>query len=230
MRELSTVVLRAGEKDAIERAVAVLLTGGLVAFPTDTVYGLAALPTDPAAVTRIYQAKGRSSANPIALLLSDVEHVQRFAEMPAAAYPLARRFWPGALTLVLRKTAAVRDEVSAGPTVGVRIPDLAFARDLIRAAGGALAVTSANLSGEPAAFTAQEVLDHLGGRIELLIDGGPCTGGIPSTVLDCTVWPPVVLRHGAIHESAIRELLAAHMNSKLPSGRQTLLGGDTDER
>lgn len=214
MSELSTIVVRAGEKDAIGRAVAVLQAGGLVAFPTDTVYGLAALPSNPDAVAHIYQVKGRSTTNPIALLLSGVESVPRFAELPAAAYPLAHRFWPGALTLVLRKTAAVRAEISAGPTVGVRIPDLAFARDLIRAAGGALAVTSANLSGEPAAFTAEEALEQLGGRIELLIDGGRCTGGIPSTVLDCTVWPPVVLRHGAVHESAIRELLAAHTNPK----------------
>lgn len=210
MSELSTVVVRVGEKGVIEQAVAVLRAGGLVAFPTDTVYGLGSLPSKPDAVTRIYQAKGRNASNPIALLLADVENVHHFAELPAAAYPLVRRFWPGGLTLVLLKTTAVIDKISTGPTVGVRIPDLAFARDLIRAAGGVLAVTSANLSGEPAAFTAQEVLEQLDGRIELLIDGGRCAGGIPSTVLDCTVWPPVVLRHGAVPESAIRELLAAH--------------------
>ncbi len=204
-----TRVIRVGEKRAIEEAVATLRAGGLVVFPTDTVYGLAALPSDGNAVARIYQVKGRRANNPIALLLSDAGHVSRFAAFPAAALPLARRFWPGALTLVLSKTEAVGEEISSGPTVGVRVPNLVFARDLIRAAGGALAVSSANRSGEPAAFTAQEALEQLGGRVELVIDGGPCPGGVPSTVLDCTVWPPVVLRHGAVTEAAIRELIAA---------------------
>jgi len=191
----------------LERAVAVLRAGGLVAFPTDTVYGLAALPTDRDAVTRIYEAKGRNAGRPIALLLSDADRLAEVAELPRVARPLVRRFWPGGLTLVLPKTKAVLEEISAGPTVGVRVPDLPVARELIRAAGGVLAVTSANRSGEMAALTVDEVLEQLSGRIELVVDGGPCRGGIPSTVLDCTVWPPVILRHGAIPEGDIRAAL-----------------------
>lgn len=194
-------------KLAVERAVAVLEAGGLVAFPTDTVYGLAALPADRTAVARIYEVKGRLSTQSIALLVSDVARLAEVAVLPRRVYPLVRRFWPGGLTLVLPKTAAVHEEVSQGPTVGVRIPDLPLARELIRAAGGVLAVTSANRSGEPAALTAREVLEQLGGRIELVVDGGRCRGGVPSTVLDCTAWPPVVLRHGVVSEAAIRAAL-----------------------
>lgn len=204
---MKTEIIGAGAADALERAVAVLKAGGLIAFPTDTVYGLAAHPLDRAAVARIYEVKGRSSGRPIALLLSDFEGLAEVAVLLPAIQPLVRRFWPGALTLVLPKTEIVLDIICPGPTVGVRMPDLPLARDLIRAAGGFLAVTSANRSGKPAALTAQEVLEQLGGRIELVIDGGPCSGGVPSTVLDCTVWPPAVLRQGAIAEEEIRTAL-----------------------
>ncbi|MGD1997060.1 MAG: L-threonylcarbamoyladenylate synthase [Anaerolineae bacterium] len=195
------------EEAVIERAAALLRAGGLVAFPTDTVYGLAALPTELTAVVRIYEVKSRDASRPIALLLSDIDQLDDVAVLPQAAQPLVRRFWPGGLTLVLPKTEEVGEKVSPGPTVGVRIPHLALARQLIRAAGGRLAVTSANRSGEPAALTAHEVLEKLGGRIELILDGGRCPGGVPSTVLDCTVWPPLILRHGAVPEDAIRRVL-----------------------
>lgn len=204
---VDTEVIRTGDKGALERAVAVLRAGGLIVFPTDTVYGLAALSTDRNSVARIYDVKGRSVGYPIALLLSDSERVTDVAVFPEQARSLAHRFWPGGLTLVLPKTDAVCEEVSRGPTVGVRVPDLRVARELIRAAGGVLAVTSANRSGEQAALTADQVVKQLGGRVELVMDGGRCRGGIPSTVLDCTVWPPVVLRHGAVREAAIRVAL-----------------------
>jgi len=202
---MQTEIIPGENREAMERAMRVLRAGGLVAFPTDTVYGLAALPTDRAAVARIYEVKGRSTSRPIALLLSDADRLEEVAILPEQARPLVRRFWPGGLTLVLPKTEAVIEEVSAGPTVGVRVPNLKLARDLIQAAGGVLAVTSANRSGNPAALTADDVLEQLGGQIELILDGGRCWGGIPSTVLDCTVWPPAVLRHGAVPESAIQE-------------------------
>ncbi len=204
---MPTEVIHANRRGVVRRAADVLRAGGLVAFPTDTVYGLAAMPTDRAAVARIYQVKGRNAGRPISLLLSDADRLAEVAVAPQGARPLMRRFWPGGLTLVLPKTAAVFDEVSKGPTIGVRIPDLPLARELIRAAGGILAVTSANRSGELSPLTAAEVLEQLGEQIELLIDGGPCRGGVPSTVLDCTVWPPVILRHGAIAESEIRAAL-----------------------
>ena len=213
---MPTEVIHANRRGVVRRAADVLRAGGLVAFPTDTVYGLAAMPTDRAAVARIYQVKGRNAGRPISLLLSDADRLAEVAVAPQGTRPLMRRFWPGGLTLVFQKTAAVVEEVSLGPTIGVRIPDLPLARELIRAAGGILAVTSANRSGELSPLTAAEVLEQLGEQIELLIDGGPCRGGVPSTVLDCTVWPPVILRHGVIAESEIRAVLdrAARPSSK----------------
>jgi len=202
-------VVPAENRQALPRAVAVLQAGGLVAFPTDTVYGLAALYTDRAAVLRLYEAKGRSTDRPIPLLLSDAGRVADVAILPKTARPLADRFWPGGLTLVLPKAETVCWEISHGPTVGVRVPDLNLARDLIRAAGGVLAVTSANRSGGPPALTAGEVLEQLEERVEVVVDGGRCRGEVPSTVLDCTVWPPAVLRDGAVTEEAIREALQA---------------------
>ncbi len=204
---MKTEVIRTVERGAVERAVAVLQTGGLVAFPTDTVYGLAALPTSQNNVERLYKAKGRPVGRPIALLLSDTDQLTRVAVLPQVAHPLVRRFWPGGLTLVLTKTRTACESVNPGPTVGVRVPNLVLALDLIRAAGGCLAVTSANRSGEPAAMTASEVVAQLGGAIELVLDGGRARGGIPSTVLDCTVWPPMILRRGAVPESSIRAAL-----------------------
>jgi len=204
---METSVVYGDRQDVVKLSGEILRRGGLVAFPTDTVYGLGALPSDQAAVARIYEVKRRSLSQPIALLISDLDRLAEVANMPRSARPLAERFWPGGLTLILPKTEAVCDEVSAGPGVGVRIPDLQLARAIIRGAGGALAVTSANRSGEPAALRAEEVLGQLGGRIELLVDGGPCPGGIPSTVLDCTVWPPLILRHGAVAEATIRSTI-----------------------
>lgn len=204
---MQTRVVQAKEEGALEEAISTVRAGGLIAFPTDTVYGLAALPDDPQAVTRIYSVKGRSASNPLALLLSDSILVNRVAIIPEAARPLMRRFWPGGLTLVVLKTPEVSEKVSPGTTVGIRIPNLRLARDLIRAAGGILAVTSANRSGAPSPLTVDDVLEQLEGKIELVVDGGCCWGGVPSTVLDCTVWPPTVLRHGAVPEEAVRRTL-----------------------
>ena len=208
---LRTEVVHAGSREALRQAVDVLRAGGLVAFPTDTVYGLAALPWDEQAVKRLYEAKQRPAERAIPLLLSDASQVGRVAVLPEACRErfrkLGERFWPGALTLVLGKTEAVPEAVSHGATVAVRVPDLPLARALIRAAGGALAVTSANLSGQPNPVTASEVEAQLGGRIELIVDGGMCKGGVPSTILDCTVTPPAVLRHGAISAEALQQVL-----------------------
>ena len=198
-------VIHARSKGARDRLVSILGDGGLVAFPTDTVYGLAASPWDADAVARLYVAKQRPSTRPIPLLLSDAGQLGRIATLPARFErpfkKLSSHFWPGGLTLILPKTECVLDAVSPGDTVAVRVPDLALARDLIRSAGGVLAVTSANISGQPSPVTAQEVKEQLGGRIDLILDGGPCKGGVPSTVLDATADPPRLLRHGAISAS-----------------------------
>jgi L-threonylcarbamoyladenylate synthase len=201
-------MIHAGNEDAYCRAVEVLKAGGVIAFPTDTVYGLAVLPWDMDAVARLYEAKLRPSDKPIALLLSDADQLGRVAILPprfrCQFRQLITRFWPGGLTLVLPKAEIVPDAVSAGPTIGLRVPDLPLARAIIRGAGGALAVTSANLSGQPSPITAQEVEEQLGDRIDLILNGGPCRGGIPSSILDCTVFPPILLRRGAVSEVALR--------------------------
>jgi L-threonylcarbamoyladenylate synthase len=206
-------VIHAGNENAQRRAAEVLKGGGLVAFPTDTVYGVAALPWDVDAVARLYAAKQRPSGTPIPLLLSDVEQLDRVVALPhrfsRQIRQLLDRFWPGGLTVVLPKTGIVPDIVSSGPTVAVRMPDLALARDLIRGVDGVLAVTSANRSGQPSPITAQEVEEQLGDRIDLILDGGVSPGGVPSSILDCTVFPPRLLRRGIISEAALRAVVGS---------------------
>lgn len=204
---VKTETIHANREDALSRAVEVLQAGGLVAFPTDTVYGLAALPWNPEGVARLYLVKQRPADRPIPLLLSDTGQIKRVAvilpQFKRQVRRLIARFWPGGLTLVLPKTKHVPDAVSPGLNVAVRVPALVLARDLIRGAGGVLAVTSANLSGQLNPITAREVKEQLSGRIELILDGGPCRGGIPSSLLDCTVSPPLLLRRGIISEEAL---------------------------
>ncbi|MBC7226310.1 MAG: threonylcarbamoyl-AMP synthase [Thermoflexales bacterium] len=204
---MRTRVVRAEEPDVIEQALAVWQAGGLVVFPTDTVYGLSALPASTEALRRMWRIKGRDNGAFIALLLADPEELPRFATLPEAVRPLAQHFWPGPVTLMLPRTEAVPPEIGEGPRVGIRVPALPLARTLIRAAGGALAVTSANLPGHPAARNAQEVLAQLGSQIDLVIDGGWVSIGAASTVVDCTRWPPVVVREGPISEADIRGVL-----------------------
>jgi L-threonylcarbamoyladenylate synthase len=204
---METKLLPAG-KEAIGVAVRILADDGLVAFPTDTVYGVGAHAFQPDAVERIYTAKSRPRDKAIPILLARVDDLSLVAErITETAWLLAERFWPGGLTLVLPKKVSVSDVVSAGgPTVAVRVPDHPMSLDLIAALGAPLAATSANLSGHPSPVTAQEVEAELGGRIELILDGGRCPGGVPSTVLDLTTDPPTILRAGAI---VVEEIEAA---------------------
>ena len=206
--QMETEVVQAGDKNAQLRAVGVLKAGGLIAFPTDTVYGVAALPWDVGAVARLYVAKQRPRDLPIPLLLSDADQLHRVATLAPVFTPLTERFWPGGLTLVLPKTEIVPTVVSPGPTVAVRVPNHPVPLALIAALGTPLAATSANLSGRPSPVTAPGVEAELGGRIELILDGGRCPGGVPSTVLDLTADPPAILRAGAIAVEEIKTLLA----------------------
>lgn len=186
------------ENEALEQALELLQQGELVAFPTDTVYGLGAMAFDAQAIDRLYQAKGREAGKAIAILVGEAEALQRVtAGMNDMAMRLAQRFWPGPLTLVVEGHPSLPANLSPRPTVGVRMPDHPVALTLLRRAGP-LAVTSANLSGAPNANTAQEVLAQLGGRVALILDGGKTPGGLPSTVLDCTGPQPVILRLGPI--------------------------------
>lgn len=206
---IETKMLSAG-KEAIAVAVRMLAKGGLVAFPTDTVYGVGAHAFQPKAVGRIYVAKIRPRAKAIPILLARAEDLSLVTEgITETAQLLAERFWPGGLTLVLPKKASVPDVVSAGgPTIAVRVPDHPVVQALITALGAPLAATSANLSGHPSPVTAQEVEAELRGRIELILDGGQCPGGASSTVLDLTTDPPTIVRVGAVAVEEIEASLA----------------------
>lgn len=208
---MKTHVVSADRPGALAQAAAVLRAGGLVAFPTDTVYGVGAHALLPDAVARLYTAKVRPEGKAIPLLLADAADIERVSlDLPPLASRLIAAFWPGALTLVVPRSAWLPDIVTAGgPTVAVRLPDHPAPRALARALGAPLAATSANLSGQAEATTAAEVLAQLDGRIELLLDGGVCAGGVASTVLDLTVHPPAILRAGALDLAQLQRLLAA---------------------
>src|SRR5512142_1344955 len=202
-----TTILSTSDPTAIPRAQEILSAGGLVAFPTDTVYGVAAGLFNSQGIDRLYEAKARSANKAIAVLIAEVDQLNRLTPgFTPSARRLADRFWPGALTLVIPKDASLPANLSPLPTVGVRMPDHAFARALMGAAGP-LATSSANISGESNTLTAQQVLEQLDGRLELILDGGPVPGGVPSTVVDCTQDPPKILRQGAITAEAIAAAL-----------------------
>jgi L-threonylcarbamoyladenylate synthase len=193
----------------IARAAACLRAGGLVAFPTETVYGLGAHALDPAAVQRIFAAKQRPANDPLIVHVSAFEQLDVLvSRVPEAAARLAHRFWPGPLTLVLPRRAAVPDAVTAGlPAVAVRIPSHPVARALFAAAQLPIAAPSANLFSRPSPTRASHVRDDLDGRIDMILDGGPTEVGVESTVLDVTGDVPVVLRPGAVSVEMLREVL-----------------------
>jgi L-threonylcarbamoyladenylate synthase len=188
----------------LTHAVDVLNNGGLVVFPADTVYGLAALPDTTEHVERLYTVKGRSSTRAIAILIGNSEDLVRVSiSLPEIVLRLAKRFWPGPLTLIVPRHPSLPDALSPQPTIGVRMPNHAVALTLLRMTGP-LAVTSANLSGQDNANTAQEALAQLKDRVHLILDGGRTPGGVPSTVVDCTTPELVILRKGPITLDELR--------------------------
>ena len=200
---MKTEIIPASE---IQTALEILQNGGIVAFPTDTVYGLGSLAFNNTAIESIYTAKDRPIEKAIPILIGDLSDLDQVADdIPNMALRFATRFWPGPLTCVVPKKQTLPLAVSATSTVAVRIPDHPDARALLRAAGP-MAVTSANISGQPSPSTAQEVYEQLNGRIPLILDGGKTKGGIPSTLVDCTGDKPIILREGPI---TLAELLAA---------------------
>ena len=202
---MHTEILQAHLPGSIEKALKILQAGGLVAFPTDTVYGVGALAFDNAAIESIYPAKERPIEKAIPILIGDMDSLDLVTDhIPDMARIFAARFWPGPLTCILSKKQTLPPAVSATPTVAVRIPNHPDALTLLHTAGP-MAVTSANISGKPSPSTAQEVYEQLGGRIPLILDGGKTFGGIPSTLVDCTGEKPVILREGPIK---LDELLA----------------------
>jgi len=201
---VKTDILQATSSDAITRALEILRAGGLVAFPTDTVYGVGALAFDGKAVESIYTAKDRPNEKAIPILIGDVDDLDKIAmDIPKMAQILASCFWPGPLTILVPKRLGLPESVSTTSAIGVRLPDHEIARALLRAAGP-MAVTSANLSGHASPTTAQEVFAQLGGRIELIIDGGKTPGGMPSTLVGCTGDEIRILREGPITEEELR--------------------------
>jgi L-threonylcarbamoyladenylate synthase len=207
----ATLIIRvnpsAPDADAIRQAAATLLRGGLVAFPTETVYGLGANALDAAAVQRIFVAKGRPVSDPLIVHIAALDQLDSVAaDVPALVHTLAQAFWPGPLTLVLKRRPAIPASVSAGrDTVAVRIPDHAVALALARAAGVPIAAPSANMFTRPSPTTAAHVLEDLDGRIDLLLDGGATPIGLESTVLDLTSAQPVLLRPGGVSVEALRQ-------------------------
>jgi len=202
-------VLLPANAEAIQTALEILQSGGLVSFPTDTVYGVGALAFDAKAVESIYTAKDRPIEKAIPILIGGADDMEKVGmNIPDIAHQLAARFWPGPLTVVIPKKPTLPESVSATDTVGVRMPDHEVARALLRAAGP-MAVTSANISGQPSPSTAPEVFAQLGGRIDLIIDGGATPGGVPSTVIDCTGEELRILREGPISLEEIRIKLSS---------------------
>ena len=194
---------------AVERVAVALRAGEIVALPTETVYGLAANALDPAAVSRIFAAKGRPSHNPIIVHVADLEMARRCASTwPAVADELARAFWPGPLTLVVPRSAQIPALVAAGgPTVGVRWPSHPFMQAVIRACGFPLAAPSANPANAVSPTSAAHVAAALHGRVRWIVDGGQCQVGLESTVLDVSVAPARILRHGMVHEESIEAVI-----------------------
>jgi len=183
----------------IEKGVKTLQMGGVIAFPTDTVYGLGADAFNSKAVKRIYEIKNRPKHRQLPLLIADVEQLTTLANpIPEFAWFLARRFWPGGLTLVLPKTDSVPVYLAPEPTIAVRVPDHPICLAIIQHLGNPIIGTSANISGHPAALTADEVRQQLGGKIDFVINGDKCPGGKESTVVDVTREPPTILRQGII--------------------------------
>jgi len=207
------------DADAIAQAAACLRRGGLVAFPTETVYGLGVHALDRDALVRLFAAKMRPASDPLIVHVAAIDEAEPLTEsMPAAARLLADRFWPGPLTLVLPRSHAVPDEVTAGlDTVAIRVPAHPVARALIHAAGIPIAAPSANLFSRPSPTTAAHVLADLDGRIDMILDAGPTSLGLESTVVDVSQTPPLVLRPGAIGAEAIRRVVAS-LDTTRPAG------------
>ena len=204
---MRTEILHASANGTIAHALTVLKEGGLVAFPTDTVYGVGALAFDGDAIESIYAAKDRPMEKAIPILIGDRDEMENVGiDIPETAYKLASRLWPGPLTILVPKRSDLPHSVSATSTVGVRVPDHETARTLLRAAGP-MAVTSANISGGQSPTTAEEVYKQLAGRIPVIIDGGRTPGGVPSTLVDCTRPELKILREGPISMAGLLSAL-----------------------
>ena len=207
-------------EDKISAAAKLLREGGLVAVPTETVYGLGANGLDGEAVKKIFAAKGRPQDNPLIIHVTGPQWLPRYcAEVPPLAYVLARKFWPGPLTMILKRREIVPDETTAGlDTVGVRCPDHPMTLAIIRESGIPVAAPSGNTSGRPSPTTAQHMLEDMDGKIDGIVDGGPCSVGVESTIIDLTVTPPRLLRPGGLPLESLRQVLGEVAVDKAVTG------------
>ena len=206
---MNTLFLSAEDAGTAVLAAEIIKSGGLVAIPTETVYGLGANGLDEDAVKKIFEAKGRPQDNPLILHIAGAEQIEQFAHhIPQAAYDLAERFWPGPLTIILPARDLIPKRTTGGlDTVGLRCPDCEITRQIIRLSGVPIAAPSANISGKPSTTTAEHVLHDHNGRIELIVDGGPCRVGVESTIVDLTERRPRLLRPGGIGPEQLLEVL-----------------------
>lgn len=197
------------DREIIEKAGEILKSGGLVAFPTETVYGLGADALNESAAEKIYAAKGRPSDNPLIVHITNMRALDKIvSEIPKEAYVIAEKYWPGPLTMIFNKSTVVPYGTTGGlDTVAVRMPSDEIARAVIDAGGGYIAAPSANTSGRPSPTTAEHVREDLDGKIDMIVDGGLVEIGVESTILDLTVTPPMILRPGAITREMFEELL-----------------------
>lgn len=195
--------------EIIKQAAEIIKAGGLVAFPTETVYGLGANGLSEEAVSLIYQAKGRPADNPLILHIAEYDEINKLArQIPKKAAILMKKYWPGPLTVVLKRTDIVPDIVTGGlDTVAIRMPSNNIARELIRLSGVPIAAPSANISGKPSPTNAQDVLNDMDGKIGAVLDGGAADIGVESTVVDCTAVVPIILRPGGITYEMLTETL-----------------------
>ncbi len=200
MTRVLVVDREAPSREVLDAAAAILQGGGLVAFPTESFYGLGADALDPRALERVFAVKGRPESKPLLVLVDSVKMAEELvSEVPAGARELMARHWPGALTLVLKAAAHLPDRLTAGTgTVGVRMPGHPVALAVVRAAGRAVTAPSANPSGADPPTTAVDVRRYFEGVVDLILDGGTTAGGSGSTIADCTVWPPRILRQGPV--------------------------------
>ena len=218
---MNTLFLSALAPDTPQLAAEIIKSGGLVALPTETVYGLGADGLNPQAVAKIFLAKGRPQDNPLILHIAESAQMDELCHhSPESAYALAKAFWPGPLTMVLPAKDIVPSCTTAGlPTVALRCPDNAITRQIIRLAGVPIAAPSANVSGKPSTTTAQHVLHDHDGRIDAIVDGGPCAVGVESTIVDLTETPPRLLRPGGITPEQLFSVLGDLTVDKAVTGQ-----------
>ena len=214
---MQTLLLHSGDS---AQAAAILREGGLVGIPTETVYGLGANGLDPQAVARIFAAKGRPQDNPLILHIPEASWLERYCkEIPLTAYQLAQAFWPGPMTMILKRKDIVPDVVTAGmDTVGMRCPSHPLCREIIALAQVPVAAPSGNTSGRPSPTTAGHMAEDMDGKIDGIVDGGPCTVGVESTIIDLTVTPPRLLRPGGLPLEALEEVLGKVAVDKAVTG------------